>query len=358
MPQFLPPKVTNDTPPMPSTAFKVPTPHERGIPVLSANLTDAAKWGYRRLFDGSDFKTAFDRFSIFFAATFARATATEDEELHNFLVKLLDGDSFSIHTETVSSIPIRWIEYKTGMFRLVVFPGTTDFRAWASYVQAIMVASPDGPTGVSMYYGVKDILHAHLTAFQTFYASEIADNFPRFALVGHSIGGAVATHIATQIDRAAPDTGSRPFNSIMSAYSFGAPAFQFIPPDVDFVAPKVRTIRTVNPGDPVPDLTQQAISFTNGVALQIGGPLFNPPNHYALRSWTINSKVPRRVGFWDKLDALRKGAISAVHQTFDIHRMPAYCTALERACKDFNDTPYPGFSVVVDANRRLAAMGK
>lgn len=357
VPQFLPPAVTTPTPVQIVRPFEFPTPQELGIPALNPNAVDAAKWGYRRLFDGSNFKTAFDRFSVFFASAFARATGTEDADIHAFLLKMIDGDIFNIHTETVDGIPVKWFEYGTGPFRLIAFPGTQDFKTWANYARAIMVPAPDGPTGASMYAGVADILSAHLSAFRTFYASEIAANYPKFALIGHSIGGAIASYIGDQVDAAAPDTGSKPFNAMMSVYSFGAPAYWFLPTDTDFFPVKVRRIRTINPGDPVPDLTQMAIDFTNGVSTQVGGPIFIKPEHYAGRSWLINGRVPRRDTFWDSLDALRRGAIDAVSKSFERHRMRSYAASLEQSCKDFNDSPYPGFSITVDAQRRLTALG-
>lgn len=358
VPQFSKPQAI--TPPAPVVAnvvSKFDNPSTTGVPVIGTSIVGSAEWNFQRILNRDNWKVGFSRMDCYFASLFARAAFTNADEVHSLLAALLSGDGYSRHEETVEGVAVKWFEYRTGPFRVIAFPGTSNLQQWWDYTDPRMVQDPDYPAGSQVFAGLKKYLHANYSAFTTYYASQIAANFPCFCLIGHSLGGAIASHIARRVDSLAPDTGSKPFNSMISCYTFGAPAYSYTPDDVDVQAPKVRVIRTVNPGDMVPDATQDAVRWANGLAVQVTGRAYFLPEHYATKSWLINGRVPRKLTFWDAMAKLRKGPIEATKEELKKHLMRAYANELEKVCVEFSDAPYPNYSMVRSAHRQLELLG-
>lgn len=354
VPQFTKPQATKPPVPVVTTLVgKIEGPSETGVPVIGTSMVGSASWNFQRILNRDNFKVGFSRMDCYFASVFARACITFDQDVHDLLTGMLSGDGWDFRSFTVEGVDAKWFEYRTGPFRVIAFPGTQNLQQWWDYADPRMIQDPDYPTGSLVFAGLKKYLHANYQAFTTFYAPEIAANYPKFCLIGGSLGGAIASHIARRVDSLAPDTGDRPFNSMISCYTFGAPAYSYVPNDVNVNAPKVRVIRTVNPGDLVPDATQDAVRWANGLATAVALRTYPIPEHYATKSWLINGRVPRKVTFWSAMDKLRKGPIEATKEELKRHLMRSYANELEKVCVEFSDAPYPAYSVVRAAQRQL-----
>lgn len=357
VPQFLPPDPLKVLPAVGPALERVPLPNPFQVPVLMIPKEEKARWNISRLLDGVPMSGGFSYFDAFVAATLARAAYTDDEEVHDQLRALLEAAGYERKSYTVGDVAVVWDEYKTAAGTIVAIPGTTSFSQWVSYLKPFM--KQDGlAEDVYVYQGVRQYLDAYVTKLDAVYGDDFYFGGQGKTMVcGHSLGGAIAYWYGFRKNVLNAETLAQ-YGRVKTVFTFGAPAFMRTDSPDRVMTGGMRVVRTVNPGDPIPNIVQQADARIRQLSTLTSLFLDAPPVHYATHSYLVDGRVPKQTQFFAALDALRKGLIQSTAEHFRPHKIAEYCRAIERSCLDNGDVPWPWFTYVVGTNRLLNSIGK